>query len=126
MRATWFYHKQRLKTQLLQVSLPGTFSEVHHTNTLFGFVAVMVVVLYYCSPQCITIPLTSRSFSQSGLFLSESLRLFDGEAELLDQLFVAFVRRQVESVEAGVTSRKPSVLSYFLDAETLRSVAPWS
>ena len=58
------------------------------------------------------------------LFLTEALGFFDGETELLDQLLVALVRRQVEAVEARVRARQPRLLANLLDAESLRSVAP--
>ena len=55
----------------------------------------------------------------------ETLRLFDGKVQLLNKLLVAFIRRQVEPVEACVTARQPGVLADLLDAESLRPVAPW-
>lgn len=58
------------------------------------------------------------------LFLRETFRLFDGVGELLDQLFVALVGREVEAVEASVASGEPCLLTHLLDAETLGAVAP--
>lgn len=59
------------------------------------------------------------------LFLSESLRFFDGVVEFLYHLIVAFIWRQIESIETSMRSGQPGVFAYFLDAEALRTVAPW-
>ena len=45
------------------------------------------------------------------LLLTEALRLLYGELELLDELLVALVGRQVQAVEAGVRPRQPAVLA---------------
>lgn len=54
----------------------------------------------------------------------EALCLLDGKVQLLDKLLIALVRRQVETVEAGVTAWQPRVLADLLDAESLRPIAP--
>lgn len=56
------------------------------------------------------------------LLLSEALRLLDRIVQLLDELLVRLVRRQIEPIEAGVRSRQPRVLAHLLDAVALRSV----
>ena len=45
------------------------------------------------------------------LLLAETLGLLYGELELLDELLVALVGRQVQPVEAGVGSGQPAVFS---------------
>ena len=59
------------------------------------------------------------------LLLAESFRFFYGERHLLDQLFVTFVRWQVQTVETSVRTRQPRLFAHFLDTEALRSVAPY-
>ena len=60
----------------------------------------------------------------SSLLLAEALGLLDGVGELLGELVVRLVGREVEPVEAGVRARQPRVLPHLLDAEPLRAVAP--
>jgi hypothetical protein len=55
--------------------------------------------------------------------LAEAFGFFDGEQELLFELIVAFVWRQVESIEACVRSRQPRFFADFLDAKLLRTGA---
>ena len=62
--------------------------------------------------------------SRLGLFLAEALSLFNCKVELFGELFIAFVGREVESVEAGVTAGKPSLFTHFLNAETLGAITP--
>ena len=56
--------------------------------------------------------------------MAETLGLLDGVGELLGELVIRLVRREVESVEARVRTRQPRVLPDLLDAEPLRAVAP--
>ena len=58
------------------------------------------------------------------LLLAKALSLFNGIVHLLNELFIAAVRRQVKSVEARMTARKPRVLADSLYTEMLRAVAP--
>lgn len=56
------------------------------------------------------------------LLLSERVSFFDGVSEFLDQLIVAFVRRQIETIETGVRSGQPRVFTHFFDTESLGPV----
>lgn len=71
-------------------------------------------------------PAVSKSPSESDenedSLLPETVRLFDRIVQLLDQLIVALVRWQVETVEAGVRTGQPRVLAHLFDAETLGTV----
>ena len=54
--------------------------------------------------------------------MAETLGLLDGVGELLGELVIRLVRREVESVEARVRTRQPRVLPDLLDAEPLGAV----
>jgi len=56
------------------------------------------------------------------LLLAEALCLLDRVGELLGELLVALVWRQVQTVEAGVRARKPRVLANLLNTEALRPI----
>ena len=59
------------------------------------------------------------------LLLAEARRFLDGVVHLFNELLVAAVRRKVESVKACMTARQPRVFADFLNAEMLRTIAPW-
>ena len=59
------------------------------------------------------------------LFLAEAFSLFNCIIQFFHELFIAFVRWKIEPVEARVATRQPRLLSDFLDAEMLRTVASW-
>lgn len=59
------------------------------------------------------------------LFLAKPFRFFNGKKQLFFQLFVAFVRRQVQSVKTGVTSWQPCIFANFINAELLVSITSY-
>lgn len=64
-------------------------------------------ILIAKKPQNNPIELSVVALCQSPLsLLSKSLRLLDGEHELLSELFQASVWRQVQTIEAGRTDRQ--------------------
>ena len=64
------------------------------------------------------------SCDQLSLLLAKALGFFNSIVHLLNKLFIAAVRRQVQSVKARVTSRQPRLAADLLDTEMLRTVAP--
>ena len=60
---------------------------------------------------------------QWSLLLPKALSLLNGEGEFLHELLVAFVGRQIQSVETRVRPRQPTVLADLLDTKSLRAVA---
>lgn len=65
---------------------------------------------------------TSPPKFRPSLLLPEPFSLLDCVVQLLHQLVVALVRRQIQPVEARVRPRQPRVLTDLLDAEPLRPV----
>ena len=55
--------------------------------------------------------------------MAKALGLLDGEQELLFELVVALVGREIEPVEAGVRARQPGLFAHFFYAELLRPCA---
>jgi len=58
------------------------------------------------------------------LLLAEARSFLDCVVQLFNELLIAAVRRQIESVKACVTTRQPCLFANFLDTEMLRTVAP--
>jgi len=70
------------------------------TQVLEYFTGTALVIRDQCLP-------SRQAIEVCCLLLPEAFRLFNGECKLLDKLFVVAVRRQVKTVEARVTARKP-------------------
>lgn len=49
----------------------------------------------------------TRKSRKQALLLGKAFGFFDGKRQLLHQLFVTLVGRQIQTVEAGVGTRKP-------------------
>lgn len=70
-------------------------------------------------------PKVNRMEQNTALLLSKAFSFFDGIGQLFNKLLVALVRRKIKSVETSVTSWQPRIFANLLDAEVLRTIAPY-